>query len=458
MTSLNNGNGKDLVSYNTGVPAVPPPPPPKNFTLEFKNLVDAFDVQRQGFEALHAEWEKRDRPVLELPRDFETDHPLYISIPAKRLLEKLQALWPDENIHHHASHDGIAMRLGLMRDRLPKGEETDAKSLIERVEAELPSIMALESTCHELEDGKEKFPLPRDILPVLQKQKRIWERRMESVDVERVERLSNEYTAGRQEQHAIVEKALRERLVLAGHKELLALLDVDKRVDECVHYVAAIANLHRENCTELADKLQQDFETYQRLSNVDEDDDNDAWSQAESKAQQTYKEALRVGQEKYYARKREEWEQERKEKERQQKQQKDEERERRWEEELWREALAEQELQEEMYAAMERAEVEHWEEVARSQKIEDQLFTKEVIAEIQKNGIPRLTEKERVRRKDRELMQELLRELKEQREEVFELRELSWDLMLRMLPEITERLEGQEKTMRELQDRLRDLE
>jgi hypothetical protein len=134
MTSLNNGNGKDLVSYNTGVPAVPPPPPPKNFTLEFKNLVDAFDVQRQGFEALHAEWEKRDRPVLELPRDFETDHPLYISIPAKRLLEKLQALWPDENIHHHASHDGIAMRLGLMRDRLPKGEETDAKSLIERVE------------------------------------------------------------------------------------------------------------------------------------------------------------------------------------------------------------------------------------------------------------------------------------------------------------------------------------
>jgi hypothetical protein len=107
---------------------------------------------------------------------------------------------------------------------------------------------------------------------------------------------------------------------------------------------------------------------------------------------------------------------------------------------------------------MERAEVEHWEEVARSQKIEDQLFTKEVIAEIQKNGIPRLTEKERVRRKDRELMQELLRELKEQRDEVFELRELSWDLMLRMLPEITKRLEGQEKTMREVQDRLRDLE
>ena len=182
------------------MPAAPPPPKPKNFTLEFKNLVKDFDIQCRGFEDLQAEWEKRDRPVVELPREFETRHPLYLSTPAKRLLEKLQAFRPNENIHHHASHGGIAIRLGLMRDRLPKGEETDAKSLIERVEAELPSIMALESTCRELEDGKEKFPLPRDILPVLQKQKRIWKSRMEAVDLERIGRLGNEYTAGRDEQ------------------------------------------------------------------------------------------------------------------------------------------------------------------------------------------------------------------------------------------------------------------
>ena len=129
------------------------------------------------------------------------------------------------------------------------------------------------------------------------------------------------------------------------------------------------ANLHRENCTELANKLQQDFETYQRLSNVDEDDENDhkydAWSQAESKARQTYDEARPVVQKKQCERENEERLQARKDQERQERKRRWEEKERRWEEEQWREAQAAERVQEEMCNAMERAEAEHWEKIAQ---------------------------------------------------------------------------------------------
>jgi hypothetical protein len=293
------------------------------------------------------------------------------------LLEKLQALWPDENIRHHASHGGIAIRLGLMRDRLPKGEETDAKSLVERIEGELPSIMVLESTCRELEDSREKFPLPRDILPVLQKQKGIWKRRMEAVDIERIKQLSDEYTAGRDEQHAIVERALRERLVSAGHVDLLAILDMDKRVEECLHYVAAIVNLHRENCTELANKLQQDFETYQRLSNAGEDDDNDdhyeAWGQAESKARQAYDKARQVVQKKQYERECEERLQARKEQERQR---------------------SLERTRRQLKEFREAREEEEWRKIELSQKIEDSLYTPEAIAMFESGAVRVMTPEE----------------------------------------------------------------
>jgi hypothetical protein len=373
MTSLNDGNGKDLVSY-TSVPAVPPPPPlPKNFILEFENLVRDFDAQCYGFEALQAEWEKRNHPVAELPREFETTCQSgygYIARSAKRLLETLQAMWSDENVHYHASRKCISLRLHRMAKTLPKGEQANPKSLVEYVEAELPSVMVLESTCREFETDTKPFPLPGHILPVLRKQKGIWKRRMESVDVKRIERLDNEYTVGREEQHAILEKAVRERLASAGHKELLAFLDIDKRVDECLHYVAAIANLRRENCTELAEKLQRDFETYQRLSNVDEDDESgDAWEQAESKARQTYDEARPVIQKKQYERECEERLQARKEQERQ-------ERKRLWEEEE------------------RRRQEEYWHQIELSQQIEDSLFTREAIAMFENNAVPVMTPEE----------------------------------------------------------------
>ncbi len=465
MTSFDDDEpNKELVPY-TGVPAAPPPPPPPtNFTLEFKNLVVAFDVQRKDFEGLQAEWQKRDRPVAELPRpeDIEDNQPhYYISVSAKRLLERLQALWSGENIHHHASHNGIAMRLGLMRERLPKGEETDAKSLIERVEAELPSIMALESTCQELEDGKEKFPLPRDILPVLKKHKTGWARRMEAVDVKRIEELSNEYTVARQEQHAILEKALRGELAFAGHKDLLALLDVDpdKRVDECVHYVVAIANLRRENCTELADKLCQCLETYQHCWAEDED-----WWLASHEAKQVYNEAGPVIEEKRRERKSKERRQEYEERKRQ-------------EEEERLEAAREaarlrnvQELQrreedqalveDENWDGLARAQGEYWEQVALEYDPYSSLSV-ETIKEIETKGIPQLTDKQLAERRAQQEHDKALRdlrdlqdEIKAQREVIHELRDRTWRECLEMIPEFEDRLQKQEEELRALQDRL----
>ena len=266
----NNEKSKALVPHK-GVPAVRPPPKPKNFILEFNELVAATDAQCRDVVALQREWEKRNYPVRELVKDFETDQyswALTISHSATSLLEKLQALWPDENIHYHASRMCIGLRLGKMREDLPKGDGANANNLIDRVEAELPSVMVLESTCRELTDNKKQFPqAPADILPVLREQKRIWARRMEALDVERIVDFGNEWQEARQEQHAIFEEALRQRLAFANRTELLALLDVDrdKRVDGYVHYVAAIANLFQENCTELAEKLRHCLETYQRL-------------------------------------------------------------------------------------------------------------------------------------------------------------------------------------------------
>jgi hypothetical protein len=304
--TLINGNNKSVVPY-TGVPTVPPPPPPpKNPILEFKNLVAAFEVQRKDFETLKSACEKRVYPVAEFLNPNEIDQSAcaqFSSDNAKRLLEKLQALWPEENIHHHASYQYIALRLGVMMERLPKGEQSDvsAKSLIERIEAELPSITVLESTCRELEDNEKKFPLATDILPVLKKQKKIWAERMAAVDVVAIEKLGEDWDKAHEEQHAIFEKSVRERIAFAGHKELLALLDVDPdvRVEGCAHYVLAIDSLLRENCTELADKLRHCLGTYQDFDYERADDDAlKQAQQAHDELRPLYVEAYRVAEEK----------------------------------------------------------------------------------------------------------------------------------------------------------------
>jgi hypothetical protein len=188
MTSTNNGTG--LIPH-TSVPALLK----NNFTLKFKNLVAAFEAQLSDFAALQSMHEKRNYSVTErLGEDKQSFlHTCLVRDAAKSLLETLHALWPEENIYHPASRECIAVRFSGMAKRLPRSEQSDASSLIERVEAELPSVMALESACCELEDGMTRFPLVVDILPVLRKQTKLWAARMAAVDVPRIEQISNEW-------------------------------------------------------------------------------------------------------------------------------------------------------------------------------------------------------------------------------------------------------------------------
>jgi hypothetical protein len=245
------------------------PPPPENPILKFKKLVEAFDNHREQSAEFEREFERRNAPVPELigaddPHEYKPSDWEWLESEAKNLLEKTQAFWPEENIHYHASFDYINERLCRTKETL-KGDlsEAGAISLINRIEAELPSVMALETTFQQFEDNEKKFPLQSEILPVLQKQIKLWAKRMAAVDLARIEKFGIEWQAARQEQYAIFEKDLRAKLAFANHNDLLALLDVDKRVDECLHYVTAIAILRREKCNELADKLHRGLEKYQ---------------------------------------------------------------------------------------------------------------------------------------------------------------------------------------------------
>jgi hypothetical protein len=196
-----------------------------------------------------------------------------------------------------ASYECIEMRLGGMKEIL-KGDlsQEAAASLVKRIEAELPSPMAVYTTCQELEDNQEKFPSQAKILLVLKDQKRIWKARMAAVDIARIEQLGIDWGTARSLQHAIFGKALRERLESAGHNDLLALLDVDadKRMEDCAHYVSAIADLRREKCDELAEKLRRGVEVFQG--------DNDGDWKAYCELGQLYDEARHVIQEKRYER------------------------------------------------------------------------------------------------------------------------------------------------------------
>lgn len=454
--TLTNDNNKSVVLH-TGVPAVPPPPPPPgNFTLEFKNLVAAFDGQRKKFAALEAQFEKRNYPVREFIDPSENDlsaSAMFLLDDAKSLLEKLQALWPEENLHHHASRQCIGVRLNGMAQRLPRSENADPKSLIERIEAELPSPMVLESTCRELEDDLTRFPLPTDILPVLKKQKSVWANRMAAVDVVRIEQLSIDWEKARQEQYAIFEKALRGRLASAGHADLLAILeDPDQQVSECVHYVSAITNLRRENCTELADKLLRCFDTVQRGG-------YENYLQAVNELQEAYTEAWHVIPKRRQQRESEERQQAYEEDQRQQQEEEHRKMLRRNIEIRRRERDRAEEhercREQEMWDALERAREEHWEAIALEYDPWAELDA-ETIALIKNGVIPhQLTKKEIAERKEKALIERTRRVIQEQRDKA--LRELQE--RLRMIEEDLESERDDRIDMiRELEERLSNLE
>jgi hypothetical protein len=288
MTSFDDDKPNNEKSNNKNselVPYTPPPPLPKSFTFEFNQVVVALDRQCQKFEALQRAWQKRDYPVTTLNDPNEPSWPSLVSESAQNLLAKLQAFWSDENIHYHTSRKCIGARLSRVANYLDQELSPDrAQSLVDRIEAELPSVMVLESTCRELEDNPMKqFPQGGHILSVLGKQKKLWAKRMAALDLARIEELREELETARQQQYEIFDAALRQRLTREGHAELLAILDVDpdKRVDGCVHFVTVIANLLAENCTELADKHTNDNE-------------EEVWWQAHDEACQTYEEARRV--------------------------------------------------------------------------------------------------------------------------------------------------------------------
>jgi hypothetical protein len=216
--------------------------------------------------------------------------------------------------------------------------------------------------------------------------------------------------------------------------------------------VSVVADLRQENCNELADKLRGCLETYQ--------------SDDAAELERLYLEARRVAREKERERQIEEWEQEKERERRKQEQERWEQEQDRQREEYWGDVYQSQLSEDELREERERAEEERRLALAYDPWWE---ISAEVIAEIQKNGIPQLTEKQRAElkrvtekqraelkrdqtmREVRDLLRDCKRELTEQRQEW---QQFSWNATITLLPEIMERLDEQEEKIRNVEDQI----
>ena len=190
---------------------------------------------------------------------------------------------------------------------------------------------------------------------------------------------------------------------------------------------------------------------------------------ASEELDQIYNEAGPIIEKKRHERKIEERKQEQQQKEEEQERKLDDEAERRYQERLDREEQQLLTVEAANWAAMERAQDEFWAQVALDNEIENALWTPEAIAWVEKHGIRQLTAKELAARRAEvkrdkalravhDLQQELLQELKLNREEVYNLRNQVWQDAVEALPDLFDKVKDQEKEIRDLQDRISSLE
>jgi len=526
--------GKDIVPVSAtsgnGHGSKVPASKHRNFFASFKALTDLFDEQVETCEELCTAWRERNQRADFLDEDDDADYARDVWTRThdgvEHCLEDLEQLrttrWKGIDIYH-PSAEYLMWRIGEMMkawiDKLSDEPAANyAEYMAEHLAAKDLNVMIWESVFYDFEENrKSKPPSLAEVLELMGKYKRQWERRLAAIDLDKIQAMGEQTVFAREFKNAVFKEAVLEYLDNHGHTDDAKAVR-DGEVTPQYTIIEAVART--EGHSELVAKLEAPCvasEVYKEAQRalVNKDQVIDEWlsllknarrrvnrdkSFVCSKCDAGYEEFLAqcvvcdgwntvVGHkvwEQPFVR-----EQKRREKlepndtarlqYKEVKEQQEEIEWQRWlkketergkeerllEEEMeWGRVARGQRIEEELWEAYERYEVEWWGQVALSS--DDDRWSKlseEQIKHIKIHGLPSFTKEERAEHVFKQKRDKLLREIQERLEDLPNLRDQIDDLRaeamqecLALIPDIQEQLREHEEELRELRAQLSNLE
>lgn len=553
--------GKDIVpvSATNGHGSKVPAPQYRNFFASFKALTDAFDEQIKIYDELCSAWQGRNHRVdfYYEGDDVDSAQDLWTivregAVQCLEDLEQLRAMRYQSTDIYHPSAEFLMWRIGEMMKVWPdklSGEPgaNYAEYIAEHLAAKDLNVMVWESVFLDFEENqKTKPPALAEMLELMDKHKRRWERRLAAIDLVQINKCGEALVFAHEFKNTVFKEAVLEYLDAHGYTDLATgVRDGELRP----HAIAIKATARTEGLSELVAKMEAPVTTSevfeeakrilisekhvrsewellpknaQRRVNKDKPfvcnkcgagykdwsgrcvvcdgntlvshkvwDEQIACEQKELQAK--LQDELQQQQDKLQQRQREqkrreklEWfltaqlswdraKEQREERQEQRFKKELKEADCRFEERKWGVWARSQQIEDALWNAFERQHEKYWTEIALEYDFWSEM-SKETYAELKKNGIRHLTDKElaqlRVKakrelaeREDKEKrdkalhdLQDLQDQLREQGEEVRELRDRTWQESLELIPDLLERLQEQDEEIRELRDRIGGLE
>jgi hypothetical protein len=147
--------------------------------VRFTKLIVTYDQLGENFRKL---WRLSIQPMAFVTSSARARELLATFGDGRRQQAELQALWPQEDIHH-PSREFFVSRLTLLIGSFPGGApaspELFSLAMLDHVMAVEASTMVIESTCRQLVETQKFVPAICKMLEELRYQKKKWAKRLE---------------------------------------------------------------------------------------------------------------------------------------------------------------------------------------------------------------------------------------------------------------------------------------